>query len=89
MNYDGLVASIYKLPDIKARPFVDDLIMQARLARMSESDRRAVQNRLENASGLFQLAAIGEIGDMFAMGTYGADAAYLRCHKQWCRELFK
>lgn len=33
--------------------------------------------------------AIVEIGDMFAMGTYGADAAYLRCHKQWCRELFK
>lgn len=33
--------------------------------------------------------AIVEIGDMFAMGTYGADSEYLRCHKQWCRELFK
>lgn len=33
--------------------------------------------------------AIVEIGDMFAMGTYGADAAYLRCHKQRCMELFR
>ncbi len=33
--------------------------------------------------------AIVEIGDKFAMGTYGADSEYLRCHKQWCRELFK
>jgi len=33
--------------------------------------------------------AIVEIGDMFAMGTYGADAAYLRCHRQWCTELLK
>lgn len=29
--------------------------------------------------------AIVEIGDMFAMGTYGADAAYLHCHKMWCQ----
>lgn len=30
-----------------------------------------------------QRQAIVELGDMFAMGTYGADAAYFRCHQQW------
>lgn len=33
--------------------------------------------------------AIVEIGDMFAMGTYGADVEYLRCHKQWVKDLLR
>lgn len=66
---DGLSSTPWVSPDRSEAPTAHvnnttasasvALLMQSRVVRMRNSDRRELQERLENMSGLFMLASIG------------------------------
>lgn len=73
-------------PQIDDEP---DLRSEVWLGGIKPDDDMMCQTLVIDIGYINGAPAIVEIGDMFAMGTYGADSEYLRCHKQWCRELFR